>query len=37
MNQAVSLPKNGLKSWLYSPVHDGCQDMAEEGLISIYK
>jgi hypothetical protein len=37
MNQTVSLPKNGLKSWLYSPVHDGWQDMAEEEGMSIYK
>jgi hypothetical protein len=37
MNQAVSLPQNGLKSWLYSPAHDGWQGMAEEAWVSIYK
>jgi len=37
MNQVVSLPKNGLKFWLYPPVHNGWQDMAEEGWVRIYR
>jgi hypothetical protein len=37
IKQAVSLVKNGLKSWIYSPVHEGWQGTATEGFMDIYK
>jgi hypothetical protein len=37
MNQAVFLPKNGLKSRAYSQVRDGRQDVAEAEYVDIYE